>query len=128
MLSTRAHLSGPLIEAADGWIYFAAGAMSGLLRIPESGGAPEVLTELDREKDEVYHGRPVPLPGGRALVFAAFVGSYDDSHLEVLSLGRESGKSLPMPAFEVSTPRVATWSMEAAPPSTLRPSMSTDSK
>ena len=42
--------------AADGWIYFAAGATSGLFRIPDSGGEPEVLTELDREKNEVFHG------------------------------------------------------------------------
>jgi dipeptidyl aminopeptidase/acylaminoacyl peptidase len=72
--------------AEDGWIYFAKGAISGLVRIPESGGEPEVLTELDRQKGEVFHGGPFVLPGAKGMVFTVFVGSYDNPHLEVLSL------------------------------------------
>ena len=71
--------------ADNGWIYFAAGGISGLFRVPESGGEPEVVTELDRDRNEIFHGAPVVLPRAKAVVFSAFVSNYDNYHLETFS-------------------------------------------
>jgi Tol biopolymer transport system component len=70
----------------DDTITFAAGAISGLFRIPADGGQPEVLTELDSERGEVFHGNPQVLPGGKALLFSVSIGNYDTARIEVLSL------------------------------------------
>ena len=88
-------LKGPLVYqphwAENGWIYFVQGR-TGLFRIPESGGEREVVTKLDRENDESTHGVPMVLPGAKALVFSVHIGSFEDTHLETLSLetGRRS--------------------------------------
>jgi serine/threonine-protein kinase len=78
----------------DDTIVFGAGSMSGLFRIPADGGEPEVLTELDSERGEVYHGNPHMLPGGKALLFSVSVGNYDAAHIEVLSLKTGSRHAL----------------------------------
>jgi Tol biopolymer transport system component/predicted Ser/Thr protein kinase len=74
----------------DDTITFAAGSISGLFRIPANGGEPEVLTKLDSERGEVFHGNPQMLPGGRALLFSVSIGNYDAARIEVLSLGTGS--------------------------------------
>jgi hypothetical protein len=50
----------------EGTIVFAAGA-SGLMRVSDAGGRPEVLTEPDPERGEVSHIAPQFLPGGDLL-------------------------------------------------------------
>ena len=88
-------LKGPLVYyphwAENGWIYFVQGR-TGVFRIPESGGEREVVTKLDRENDESTHGVPMVLPGAKALIFSVHIGSFEDTHLETLSLetGRRS--------------------------------------
>ncbi len=52
--------------SSDGAIVFAAG-VSGLRRVPASGGTPEPLTTLDAGRGETSHRRPQVLPGGRIL-------------------------------------------------------------
>ena len=61
-------------------------AHSGLSRIPASGGEPESLTNLNRERSEVAHERPQVLPGHRAVLFAVGIGNFNDEHVEVLDL------------------------------------------
>jgi serine/threonine-protein kinase len=50
-------------------IIFAAGTMSGLLRIPEGGGRPQTLTVPASARGEVRHSWPAAVPGGRTLLF-----------------------------------------------------------
>ncbi|HLE81646.1 MAG TPA: hypothetical protein VJA25_10170, partial [Dehalococcoidia bacterium] len=58
----------------DDTIIFAPTSTLGLLRVPASGGTPEVLTTLDREKGEISHRWPHFLPGGKAVLFNAAGG------------------------------------------------------
>ena len=58
-------------------------AMSGLRRISASGGEPEILTTLDRERGEIVHWAARILPKYRATLFAVQVGNFNDSHIEV---------------------------------------------
>jgi serine/threonine-protein kinase len=53
----------------DGAIFFAPNNRSGLLRVAESGGAPEPVTRLDPKKNEQTHRFPQALPGARAVLF-----------------------------------------------------------
>jgi serine/threonine protein kinase/Tol biopolymer transport system component len=53
----------------DDWIYFADEARGTISRLPATGGAPEVFTQLDVSKGEVANLEKVRLPdGGPALV------------------------------------------------------------
>jgi serine/threonine-protein kinase len=55
-----------------GAIYFASLRVSGLQRVSDSGGEPEVITTVDpTQSDMVRHFRPEVLPGGEALLFEA---------------------------------------------------------
>ncbi len=59
-------------------------AHSGLVRIPASGGDPDVVTSLDREQREVAHYRPDLLPENRGILFAVGVGNIQDQRVVVL--------------------------------------------
>ena len=50
---------------------------SGLYRIPDNGGQPTRVTELDRSRDESWHAHPIFLPDGRRFLFLG--GSNDRS-------------------------------------------------
>ena len=50
---------------------------SGLYRIPDNGGQPTRVTELDRSRDELWHAHPIFLPDGRRFLFLG--GSNDRS-------------------------------------------------
>jgi serine/threonine-protein kinase len=63
---------------------------SGLVRIPEEGGVPEVLTAPDRERQENQHAQPHILPGGRGILHAVAIGNYNDNHVAVFD--REKGE------------------------------------
>jgi eukaryotic-like serine/threonine-protein kinase len=79
----------------DGTIVFATGdAASGLMRVPAEGGAPAVLTKLNREERD--HVWPEFLPGGRALLFTIYpaVGGLDNTRVAVLDLQTGSSKVL----------------------------------
>jgi Tol biopolymer transport system component len=71
---------------ADDTIIFAPSYSDGLFRIAAAGGAPERLTTPDREDGVLGHWWPVPLPGGRKIVFTAFRTPVDRSRIGVLDL------------------------------------------
>jgi len=68
----------PLAEASfpfggtwseDDTIIYAASIGSGLLRVPATGGEPEVLTRPDGASAGYLHGYPHVLPGGQSVLF-----------------------------------------------------------
>ena len=71
----------------DGSIIAALQTTSGLFRIPNIGGTPQLLTKPG-DKGERTHRWPQVLPGGQAVLFTAHnvVAEFDDANLEVLSL------------------------------------------
>jgi eukaryotic-like serine/threonine-protein kinase len=60
----------------DDTIIFAASPTSGLMRVPASGGVPQILTSPDSDKRERTHRWPEVLPGGKAVVFT--IGGVDN--------------------------------------------------
>jgi Tol biopolymer transport system component len=53
----------------DGYHYAWGGSGRGLVRIPEYGGVPELVTTLDTAQHEVVHFDPQVLPSGRGVIF-----------------------------------------------------------
>jgi serine/threonine-protein kinase len=53
----------------DDQIVFSPGYQSALFEVPESGGVPTTLTELDRASEERTHRWPQVLPGGDSVLF-----------------------------------------------------------
>ena len=72
--------------AADGTIVFATNESRGLLRVPEGGGDPEVLTTVDPERDETDHFWPEALSNGQGVLFTAWSGTDATSRIAVVSL------------------------------------------
>ncbi len=60
------------------------GSSRGLMRVPGGGGEPEQLTRVDEARGETAHIWPDVL--SRSVLFTAWSGSTEDSHLAVLSL------------------------------------------
>ena len=74
-----------------------ANESGGLLQVSADGGAPEELTTLDKEKEEVTHRLPSLLPGGEAVLFTVrkrLIGRWDDSQIVVQSLVTGQRKAL----------------------------------
>jgi serine/threonine-protein kinase len=71
----------------DGWIVLSPTITSGLSRVPEAGGTPQVITKPG-EKGEVVHRWPQILPGGQAVLFTGHTvaAAFDNASIEVLSL------------------------------------------
>ncbi len=61
----------------DGFIYADHGNLIG--RVPETGGTFEPVTALDSATNEMDHGWPYALPGGRGVLFTAFHSPAGDS-------------------------------------------------
>ena len=73
----------------DNTIIFGTGAiMTGLQRVPATGGAVTVLTKPASERGERDHLWPEMLPGGRAVLFTitAATGGFEASQVAVLDL------------------------------------------
>ena len=71
----------------DDTIYFAPSNLSGLWKIPASGGKPEEVSKLDRSMGEFSHRWPQILPGGKAVLFTIYTGpGWDERHIAVLVL------------------------------------------
>jgi serine/threonine-protein kinase len=78
---------GPAITLTDGSFYNGAtwgdddmivySGAQGLMRLAASGGAPESLTTLNKEKGETSHIRPQFLPGRQQLLFTVVYASAD---------------------------------------------------
>jgi serine/threonine protein kinase/Tol biopolymer transport system component len=73
--------------APDDTIYFAPTNLSGLWKVPASGGAPVQVTALDRSSGEVSHRWPQVLPGGKAVLFTDWLGpGADETQIAVQAL------------------------------------------
>jgi serine/threonine-protein kinase len=93
---------GSSIELANGPINGASWTPNGdivfgqrgpLGRVPSAGGEARYLTEL--QPGEIAHRYPEVLPGGRAILFAAFSGlGSDDATIEALTLATGERKVL----------------------------------
>jgi serine/threonine protein kinase/Tol biopolymer transport system component len=71
----------------DGTILFARSG-SGILRVPESGGAPQPLTELNSARGEHRQTFPHLLPDGRHFLYFDFSGQRDVQGLWVAPIDR----------------------------------------
>jgi len=73
---------------ADGTIVFSGSPSSPLLQVPDTGGEPRPLTELDKEKGDMSHRWPQWLPGGRAVLFTSHrrASEFDEANIEVYDL------------------------------------------
>jgi Tol biopolymer transport system component len=78
----------------DGNIIAALTINAGLSRIPSTGGAPTLVTEL--AQGEISHRWPQILPDGQAVLFTANTGqnAWDGANIEVMSLTDRRRKTL----------------------------------
>ena len=82
---------------ADGWIYWTAQYPGGIVRIPDTGGDIQPVTDLDVAKGERSHRFANLLPGGEALIYTVgFEGidSYDDARIDLWDLKSRQRKTL----------------------------------
>jgi len=71
----------------DGVIYYSPTNMSGLFKVPASGGGATPLTTLDSDKGEISHRWPQVLPDGKSLLFTIWTGpGMDERRIVVQSL------------------------------------------
>jgi serine/threonine-protein kinase len=73
----------------DGFIVFASTPFSGLTRISQDGGTPQLITELIKGERQTTHRWPYVVPGGRAVLFVAGTAgmtSFDDATICYKSL------------------------------------------
>ena len=70
----------------DGYIIAVLGNQTGLSRIPENGGPPQILTTL--QNGELTHRWPQIMPGGQAVLFSVngAYGNWEQANVEALSL------------------------------------------
>ena len=82
---------------ADGWIYWTNTYPGGIVRVRESGGPIEPVTELDVKNGERSHRFARMLPGGDALIYTvafAGIGSYDDARIDLWDMKTRQRKTL----------------------------------
>jgi serine/threonine-protein kinase len=82
---------------ADGWIYWTAHYPGGIVRIADSGGAIQPVTQLDGQRGERSHRFANVLPGGQALIYtvgAAGMDSYNDGRIDLWDLRTGTRKTL----------------------------------
>jgi Tol biopolymer transport system component len=83
--------------SADGWIYWTNTYPGGIVRVRDTGGPIEPVTELDVKNGERSHRFAHLLPGGDALIYTvAFAGitSYDDARIDLWDLKTRQRKTL----------------------------------
>jgi eukaryotic-like serine/threonine-protein kinase len=69
----------------DGRIVFGRAWLSGLSVVSEDGGAPTILTTPDRNREEIGHWWPAPLPDGRVLFTVMRTGTgLNDARIALL--------------------------------------------
>ncbi len=99
--------------ADGGWIVYTESYSSGLVKVREGGGAPEKLTELDRDRHERTHRWPSAVVGTPWILFTVGVSQspsfYDDSRIDAVNL--ETGQR--------KTVYDGAWMARFAPPRTL---------
>jgi serine/threonine-protein kinase len=70
----------------NGTVIYSRSYRSGLWRVSDDGGSPEMLSEPDSTRDELAHWWPQVLPGGRHVLFTAMRTPVDRASIEVLDL------------------------------------------
>jgi serine/threonine-protein kinase len=83
--------------SSDGRIYWTARYPGGIVRISESGGAIEPVTELDLSKGERSHRFASLLPGEQALLYTVGfdgIAHYDDARIDLWDLKSRMRKTL----------------------------------
>jgi len=83
--------------AEDGWIYWTNTYPGGIVRVRDSGGPIEPVTELDVKNGERSHRFARLLPGGDALIYTvafADITSYDDARIDLWDLKTRQRKTL----------------------------------
>jgi serine/threonine-protein kinase len=82
---------------SDGWIYWTSSYAGGIVRIRQSGGAVETVTEIDARNGERSHRFADLLPGGRALIYTASfdgISSFNDARIELWDITTRKKKTL----------------------------------
>jgi serine/threonine-protein kinase len=82
---------------ADGWIYWTSSYPGGIVRVRDSGGSLEPVTQLDQATGERSHRFANVLPGGQALIYTASfegISSYNDARIDLWDLNTRQRKPL----------------------------------
>ena len=78
---------------ADGRIVFAASIAGGLLRVNESGGSVETLTQPSVSSGELRHANPVATASGDAVTFIAVTSAVTDAPGRLMLLPSRGGSA-----------------------------------
>jgi len=78
----------------DSIVFATSEPFSGLLRVPASGGEPEVLTKPDAATGERDHYFPSVLPGASGVLFTIWTGGNKNGQVAVLDLKTGQRKTL----------------------------------
>ncbi len=70
----------------DNTIIFATSGTKGLRQVAAAAGEPQVLTKIDETTGETDHILPEVLPAGQGVLFTAWNGTPERSHIAILSL------------------------------------------
>jgi serine/threonine-protein kinase len=86
LADVQSHRGGTWGE--DGTIIYSPSVTSGLMRVSEAGGEPEILTDTTEEEGIRSHRWPHLLPGGGAVLLTVqpASASFDEARVEVLDL------------------------------------------
>ncbi|TFG50131.1 MAG: hypothetical protein E4H38_04035, partial [Gemmatimonadales bacterium] len=81
---------------SDGFIYAAglAGGVTGIRRVPATGGALDTITTVDTSGGVRGHSAPDVLPGGRGVVFTIYRSDLASSDIAVVDLESRKIKTL----------------------------------
>ncbi len=88
----------------DGMMYFAPTNVSGIWKVPASGGAATELTRLDHGHGEISHRWPHALPDGKTLFYAVWTGPGSDERT-LVALDLTSGERKVIAAAGADTPQ-----------------------
>jgi serine/threonine-protein kinase len=82
--------------ADDDTIYFCPAFGAGISAVSANGGEPRVITKTDPGKGELWHGFPLALPGGKAVLFIVYTveHSFDEGKIAVVTLATGETRTL----------------------------------
>jgi serine/threonine-protein kinase len=84
---------------SDGFIVYTRDQYSGLWRVPDSSGAPEMLSKRDAAAGELGHWWPQILPGGRHVLFTSYRAPVSEARIMMHSLETGERRVLVESAF-----------------------------
>jgi len=82
--------------ADGGFVIASLTSSGGLVKIPDSGGTPQPMTQLDAQRKEITHRFPEALPGGKAVLFTTSTraNNFEQATVDVLVLATGERKTL----------------------------------